>query len=75
MEYYKTKDIVYVKQLLGYRNIKNTLLYTLLVKFREEDDDFVCKVAKSSNEVQELIEDGFEYICDMDDLKFFRKRK
>jgi rubrerythrin len=40
-----------------------------------EDDDFVCKVAKSPNEVQGLIENGFEYICDMDDLKFFRKRK
>jgi len=32
-------------------------------------------VAKAPNEVQELIENGFEYICDMDDLKFFRKRK
>ena len=56
MEYHNTKDILYVKQILGHRNIKNTLLYTQLVKFREEDDDFICKVAKSPNEVQELIE-------------------
>ncbi len=75
MEYHRTEDVLYVKQLLGHRNIKNTLLYTQLVKFLEEDYDFVCKVAKSPNEVQELIENGFEYICDMEDLKFFRKRK
>lgn len=75
MEYHKTKDILYVKQLLGHRNIKNTLLYTQLVKFRVEDDEFVCKVAKTPTEVQELIENGFESICDMEDLKFFKKRK
>lgn len=54
MEYHKTKDILYVKQLLGHRNIKNTLLYTQLVKFRVEDDEFICKVAKTPSEVQEL---------------------
>jgi hypothetical protein len=25
--------------------------------------------------IQELIELGFEYICDQEDLKFFRRRK
>jgi len=75
MEYHKTKDILHVMQLLGHRNIKNTLLYTQLVKFQEGDDEFVCKVAKTPNEVQELIENGFQYVCDMEDLKFFRKRK
>ena len=70
MEYQKTKDILYVKQLLGHKSIKNTLLYTQLVNFREGDDEFICKVAKSPNEVQELIENEFEYVCDMDDLKF-----
>lgn len=73
-EYHKTKDILYVMKLLGHRNIKNTLLYTQLVKFKEKDD-FVCKVAKTPKEVKKLIENGFEYICDQNDLKFFRKRK
>lgn len=31
MEYHKTKDILHVMQLLGHRNIKNTLIYTQLV--------------------------------------------
>lgn len=28
MEYHKTKDILHVKQVLGHKNIKNTLVYT-----------------------------------------------
>jgi len=46
MEYHKTKDILYVMRLLGHKNIKNTLIYTQLIEF-EEDDGFVCKVAKT----------------------------
>lgn len=39
------------------------------------DDDFICKVAKMPEEIQELIEAGFECVCEKDDLLFFRKRK
>jgi integrase len=73
-EYHKTKDILHVMKILGHKNIKNTLLYTQLLEY-ENNDDFICKVAKNPNEIQELIENGFEYICDQEDLKFFRKRK
>jgi hypothetical protein len=62
-------------QMLGHSNFKNILQYTQPAKLRVEDDEFVCKVAKTPSQVQELIENGFEYICDMDDLKFFKKRK
>jgi hypothetical protein len=58
----------------GHKNIKNTPLYTQLMEC-ENNDEFVCKIAKTPNEIQELIENGFEYICDMDGSKFFRKRK
>ncbi len=53
---------------------KNTLLYTKLIAV-EKDDQFTCKVAKGSREIQELIEDGFEFVCSQGDLKFLRKRK
>ncbi len=72
-EYHKTKDILHVMQLLGHKNIQNTLVYTHLVQF--ESDDYVCKVAKTVKEAQELIESGFEYVCDVDGYKLFRKRK
>ena len=41
----------------------------------KEDDDFICKVAKTPNEVKKLIESGFQYVCEQEDLKFFRRRK
>ena len=60
-------------KILGHKNIKNTLLYTQLID--TEEDDYVCKMAKTTKEISQLIEDGFEYVCDQQDLKFFRKRK
>jgi hypothetical protein len=74
MEYHKTRDILHVMRLLGHRNIKNTLIYTQLLDGIREDE-FVCRVAKNPAEIQELIEAGFEYICETPELKFFRKRK
>jgi len=73
MEYHKTRDILHVMQMLGHRNIKNTLLYTQLVDFK--DDEYVARVASSEKTVCELVEAGFEYVCDHDGSKIFRKRK
>ncbi len=73
MEYHRTKDILHVMRLLGHKNIKNTLIYTQLVTF--EDDDYLCKAATNVKEATELIESGYEYVCEMEHLKLFRKRK
>ena len=73
MEYHKTKDILHVMHLLGHKNIKNTLIYTQLVTF--ENDDYVCKAATSVKEATELIKAGFEYVCDVTNVQLFRKRK
>jgi integrase len=73
MEYARTKDILYVKELLGHVNIMNTLVYTHLVNF--DNDSFVCKVAKTVEEATQLIEAGFEFVVDVEGEKLFRKRK
>ncbi|MDH7478357.1 MAG: tyrosine-type recombinase/integrase [Candidatus Bathyarchaeota archaeon] len=73
MEYRKTKDILHVMQVLGHKNINNTLIYTQLVNFK--DDDYTAKVAHSEQEVCQLIEAGFEYVCAYNGNKIFRKRK
>jgi integrase len=73
-EYHKTKDILHVMKLLGHKSIKNTLVYTQLIDF-PEDDEFICKVAKTVQEASQLIENGFDYICAIDDAKLFKKRK
>jgi len=73
MEYSRTKDILYIKQLLGHVNINNTLVYTHLVSFSSEE--YICKVAKSLEEASKLIESGFDYVTELDGVKLFRKRK
>jgi len=73
MEYHKTKDILHVMRILGHKNIKNTLVYTQLMDF--QDDDYVSRVAHTIEEACQLIEAGFEYVCEMDNIKIFRRRK
>ena len=59
---------------LGHKNIKNTLVYTHLVDFK--DEEYISQVAKTVKEAQEYVEDGFDYILTTpDDLMLFRKRK
>ena len=64
MEYYRTRDIFHVMQFLGHRKIENTLLYIQLVNsiFKDHDDHYVCKIAKTAQEATQLIELGFDYV-------------
>ena len=74
MEYHRTKDILYVMRLLGHKNIANTLIYTQLVEF-EEDDKYCTAIADNVEEARKLLETGFEYVCTHKDEMLFRKRK
>ncbi len=73
MEYAKTKDILHVMKMLGHKNIQNTLLYTQLISF--ENDEYHSATAKTVEDAQKLIEAGFEYVCEFSDVKIFRRRK
>jgi len=73
MEYHRTKDILHVMRVLGHKRIQNTLVYTQLVDL--SNDEYVSKVAKTVQEACQLVESGFEYVTEMDDLKIFRKPK
>lgn len=77
MLYHQTKDILYVMRFLGHKNIKNTLLYIQLAEalFKETPDQYVVRVASNVKEASELIEAGFEYVTEMDEVKLFRRRK
>ena len=79
MEYHKTKDILYVKSLLGHKSIQCTLIYVTLERAifcsGNETDEYYSATAKTVQEGQKLVETGFEYICDFDGVKVFKKRK
>jgi integrase len=72
--YAKTKDILLVKQQMGHKKIETTMTYTQLIHFNEEDE-YTCKTASNLKEAARLIENGSEYITEIDGLKLFRKRK
>ncbi len=73
MEYYRTKDILHVMELLGHRDIKTTLIYTQLVSF--EGDNYYVKTSRMLEEDEELLKAVFEYVTERDGVKIYRKRK
>jgi len=73
MLYHKTKDILYVKQQMGHKNLENTLIYTHLVNF--QDEEYHARTATTKEEALKLIEAGFEYVTEIEGTKIFRKRK
>jgi len=77
MEYHKTKDILHVKELLGHKNINNTLIYINLERavFKTSNDEFTVRAVNTLEEACKLLEVGFEYVTDINGKKLFRKRK
>jgi len=78
MEYHRTKDILYVKNLLGHKILEHTELYINLEKAIFGDtyyQEYHVKVASTPQEIKALLEVGYEYVCEKDSLLFFRKRK
>jgi site-specific recombinase XerD len=73
-EYAKTKDLLYVQKLLGHRNIKTTLRYTQLLTL-PQNEEYICKAAKTIDEATQLIEAGFQYVTEIGEAKLFRKLK
>lgn len=75
MEYSRTKDILYVKQILGHRRLENTEIYTHLIEFKNEE--YCTAHAKTLEEEDKLLEAGFDYVrySDKDQIAIYRKRK
>jgi integrase len=71
--YHQTKDLLFVKNMLGHKDLRTTLRYTQLISFN--NDEYHCAVARTVQEASKLIESGYEYVCDIDNVKLFRKRK
>ncbi len=59
--------------ILGHKRIQSTLKYTQLIN--DDEEEYVSRVAKTTTEACALIDAGFEYVCDVQDDKIFRKRK
>jgi integrase len=80
MEYHRTKDIVYVQQFLGHKDVRNTMIYINIehaIFGAGDNDEFTVRIATDVKEACALTQVGFEYITgEYDDGgKIFRKRK
>ena len=77
MLYHKTKDPYYVKDFLGHKSLKSTEIYINIERtvFEPSSDEFTVRVVDNAEEVKKLLEVGFEYVCQKDNLIFLRKRK
>lgn len=75
IEYARTKNTLYVKNLLGHRSIVNTERYIQLVELPQEER-FISKIAINAKEAVELVKLGYEYVTgEYDDGgKIFKKR-
>ena len=72
-EFHKTNNILLVMKLLGHKSLSNTQRYIQLLP--DLADDYICEVAITLQEATKLIENGFEYVTEMESKKLFRKRK
>ncbi len=77
MEYHRSKDPLYVKELLGHKKLDTTLLYIQVERalFQSGGDEFTVKIAKTPEEIQSLLAVGFEWVGVKDGLVFLRKHK
>jgi integrase len=75
--YHETHNPLLVKEFLRHKSMDSTLLYIQLEKvlFQEKNESFTVMAVKDPEEIKALLEVGFEYVCQKDELVFLRKRK
>lgn len=74
----KFRDVPMTAYLLGHKNWKNTQVYVNLAKILEMGEDgenYIVKTASTLKEYTDLLETGFTYVSDYENLKVLRKRK
>ena len=77
MPYRRTKDPYYVKEFLGHKSLKSTEIYTTPEStiFEPSSDEFTVGAVTEPEEIKSLLEVGFDYVCQKDELVFVRECK
>ena len=65
------------KEFLGHKSLKSTEIYITIERtiFEPSNDEYTVKIAKDPKDIKDLLEAGFEYVCNKEELVFLRKRK
>ena len=75
-EYHKTKSMQHVKRVLGHKSIMTTQRYVDLYEEIYSDlkpDSYICETASTAKAAKKLIEQGFEYVCEIEGEQLFKK--
>jgi len=59
---------------LRHKKLETTMHYLRGITIGGEEE-YTCKTATNVTEATQLIENGFQYVTEMDSIKIFRKRK
>jgi len=73
--YQQTREYLLVKRKLGHKRIEQTITYIHLVTDGFEESDFVTATAETVKEACKLLEDGYDFVQEIDGTKIYRKRK
>ena len=76
-EYHKPKSMQHVR-VLGHKSIMTTQRYVDLYEEIYSDlkpENCICEIATSAKDAKKLIEQGFEYMCEIEGEQLFRKVK
>jgi integrase len=72
--YYSLKDPIAVMRHLRHKKLETTMHYLRGITIGGEEE-YTCKTAQTVEEASDLIENGFQYVTEIDGYKLFRKRK
>ncbi len=64
-----------VKDLMASKKCGNGFKESSAEAYDFGKEENVCKVAQTTNEASRLMESGFDFVCDMNRVKLFRKWK
>ena len=69
-------NVLTVMQLLGHRNVENSMKYINIYKLRfRKDTEFDVVTATTPDEIKTAIASGFEFVCEKAGMMFFRRVK
>jgi hypothetical protein len=78
MLYHWTNSLEYVQKFLDHKDIRNTIIYINIEHAIFDlgvDDEYVVKLTDRPEEIKLLLEMGFDFQLQQDNLVFLRKRK
>jgi integrase len=72
--YYSLPDPIAVMRHLRHKKLETTMHYIRGITINGEEE-YLCKTATNVKEATDLIENGFQYVTEIDGYKLFKKRK